>query len=107
MATRDEATLRWSLGLHSGLEWLTKRYRFATYNLLKDNLPLPHSTLQMLLRQAVIGFCASVVSDTVSNSLRVVKTYRQVNATKISYSAFIRSSYLGIPQYPTRVVVRP
>ena len=39
----------------------------------------------MLARQAFIGFCASVVSDTISNSLRVVKTYRQVNETRIGY----------------------
>ena len=41
--------------------------------------------MEKLLRQAVIGFAASVVSDTVSNSLRVVKTYRQVNETRIGY----------------------
>ena len=41
--------------------------------------------LQTLARRAFIGFCASVVSDTISNSLRVVKTYRQVNETKIGY----------------------
>lgn len=28
---------------------------------------------------------ASIVSDSVSNSLRVVKTYRQVNDTKVGY----------------------
>jgi hypothetical protein len=32
-----------------------------------------------------MGFCASVISDTISNSLRVVKTYRQVNETRIGY----------------------
>jgi len=32
-----------------------------------------------------MGFCASVISDTTSNSLRVVKTYRQVNETRIGY----------------------
>jgi hypothetical protein len=37
------------------------------------------------LRQAFIGFVASIISDTVSNSLRVVKTYRQVNETRIGY----------------------
>ena len=36
-------------------------------------------------RSAIIGFTASVISDTVSNSLRVIKTYRQVNSTRISY----------------------
>ena len=32
-----------------------------------------------------MGFCASAVSDTVSNSLRVVKTYRQTASQDISY----------------------
>jgi hypothetical protein len=40
---------------------------------------------EKIVRQAFIGFCASVISDTISNSLRVVKTYRQVNETRIGY----------------------
>lgn len=47
--------------------------------------------MQKLLRQAFIGFVASVASDTVSNSLRVVKTYRQVNATRIGYTESARA----------------
>lgn len=39
------------------------------------------------MRRAFIGFVASVVSDTISNSLRVVKTYRQVNEIRIGYWA--------------------
>ena len=60
---------------------------FGTYNFLDANLPEPHTLLEKLLRQALIGFVASVISDTVSNSLRVVKTYRQVHATRIGYTA--------------------
>lgn len=41
-----------------------------------------------------MGFCASLVSDTISNSLRVVKTYRQVNETRISYSASLPVYFL-------------
>lgn len=41
--------------------------------------------LEKLLRQAVIGFAASVISDTVSNSLRVIKTYRQVHESRVGY----------------------
>jgi len=63
---------------------------FGTYNLLEGRLPLPHTTLQSLGRRAFIGFVASVVSDTISNSLRVVKTYRQVNETRIGYTAAAR-----------------
>ncbi|KAI0072613.1 mitochondrial carrier [Panus rudis PR-1116 ss-1] len=58
---------------------------FGTYNFLRDNLPEAHNLFQKLLRQAFIGFAASVVSDSISNSLRVVKTYRQVNETRIGY----------------------
>ncbi|EIM84854.1 mitochondrial carrier [Stereum hirsutum FP-91666 SS1] len=58
---------------------------FATYNYLSANLPPDHTLMQKLARQAFIGFVASVVSDTISNSLRVVKTYRQVNETRIGY----------------------
>ncbi|PFH49177.1 hypothetical protein AMATHDRAFT_76354 [Amanita thiersii Skay4041] len=58
---------------------------FGTYNYLDANLPPAHSTLEKLSRRAFIGFAASIVSDTVSNSLRVVKTYRQVNVTRIGY----------------------
>jgi hypothetical protein len=36
-------------------------------------------------RQAFIGFVASIASDTVSNSLRVVKTYRQVHERDVGY----------------------
>lgn len=39
------------------------------------------------MRQAFIGFCATIVSDAVSNSLRVVKTYRQVHEREIGYLA--------------------
>ncbi|KAK3366320.1 mitochondrial carrier domain-containing protein [Lasiosphaeria ovina] len=61
---------------------------WATYNVLNDAWPEPpkHPLIVWLIRYAVIGFVASAISDSVSNSLRVVKTYRQVNDTKISYS---------------------
>lgn len=61
---------------------------FATYNFLSEALPEParHPLIVWLLRLAFIGFMASIVSDSVSNSLRVVKTYRQVNEVQVSYS---------------------
>ncbi|KAL6702455.1 hypothetical protein ACN47E_001846 [Coniothyrium glycines] len=65
---------------------------FATYNLLSELITEPprQQIGTWLLRAALIGFCASVVSDTISNSLRVVKTYRQVNETNISYMGAAR-----------------
>jgi len=64
---------------------------FGTYNFLEGRLPPPHGTLQTLGRRAFIGFVASIVSDSTSNSLRVVKTYRQVNETRIGYTAAARA----------------
>ncbi|KAH7333820.1 mitochondrial carrier domain-containing protein [Rhizoctonia solani] len=65
---------------------------FATYNYLSDTITEPpkHPLFWWLLRLAFIGFCASIVSDSISNSLRVVKTYRQVNDTQVSYSEAAR-----------------
>ncbi|KAI8822117.1 mitochondrial carrier [Fimicolochytrium jonesii] len=64
---------------------------FYTYNTLQEILPQQNTTAKKLGRQAVIGFSASIVSDTISNSLRVIKTYRQVNETRISYAGAARA----------------
>jgi len=64
------------------------------YNTLEGAIPVPskeEELLLWLLRLAFIGFVASVVSDSVSNSLRVVKTYRQVNDVEVSYTEAARS----------------
>ena len=43
-----------------------------------------------LLRSALIGFCASAISDVSSNSIRVIKVYKQSNAEKVSYPEALR-----------------
>ena len=58
---------------------------FATYNYLQSEVPVPVNSVGKLARNAGIGFCASIVSDTTSNSLRVLKTYRQTSDIKVSY----------------------
>ncbi|KAJ4420921.1 hypothetical protein N0V85_000389 [Neurospora sp. IMI 360204] len=65
---------------------------YATHDYLLEIIPEPakHPLGIWLLRLAFAGFVASVVSDSVSNSLRVVKTYRQVNDSKVSYSEAAR-----------------
>ncbi|GAA6047612.1 hypothetical protein JCM3770_001588 [Rhodotorula araucariae] len=67
--------------------WVGSFPWFAVYNALGEHLPpAPEGSLWWkLARQALIGFVASVVSDTCSNSLRVVKTYRQVSKTSVGY----------------------
>jgi len=62
---------------------------FATFNSLNEVLPNYAERHKQLLRNAGIGFCAAVCSDTVANSLRVVKTLRQTQAT-IPYSLIIQ-----------------
>lgn len=60
---------------------------FMTYNFLNANIPQYHDDmLKKLARNAAIGFSASTVSDTISNSIRVVKTYRQTSSEKVSYA---------------------
>ena len=48
-------------------------------------LPKQDDRALELLRQGFIGFCATLISDTISNSLRVVKTYRQVHEREVGY----------------------
>jgi hypothetical protein len=55
---------------------------FLTYNTLDGALPAvsKEEVLLNLLRSALLGLSASCVSDTVSNSLRVIKTTQQTAA---------------------------
>ena len=57
-----------------------QNHRFVTFNFLQQRIPKPEDQTQKLVRNAFIGICSSAVSDTVSNSLRVIKTVKQTNA---------------------------
>lgn len=53
---------------------------FLTYNYVDDKLPMVSASDDLLLslaRSALLGLCASCVSDVTSNSLRVIKTTKQ------------------------------
>lgn len=63
---------------------------FFTYNYLSEVLPKTDDPLGKLGRSAVIGFCSSAVSDTCSNSIRVVKVYKQANTEHVSYPEAVR-----------------
>ena len=56
---------------------------FFTFNFLQEKVPVPEDKLSKLGRNAAIGFCSSLVSDTTSNSLRVIKTTRQVGKNNV------------------------
>ena len=55
---------------------------FATYNVLQRIVPRQEVRAMQMLRSAVIGFTASIVSDVTSNPIRVVKTTKQSSAAK-------------------------
>ncbi|TPX37724.1 hypothetical protein SmJEL517_g00667 [Synchytrium microbalum] len=63
---------------------------YAVYNYLQVTWPKYNDMMPKLARNAAIGFTASVVSDTISNSLRVIKTYRQTHHEKVSYARAVR-----------------
>lgn len=65
---------------------------FFTYNHLQKALPRVSNDkpLKKMGRNALIGFVSSAVSDSVSNAVRVVKTYRQTHAQVISYPTAVR-----------------
>mmetsp|Transcript_33608 Transcript_33608/g.49390 ORF Transcript_33608/g.49390 Transcript_33608/m.49390 type:complete len:295 (-) Transcript_33608:206-1090(-) len=64
---------------------------FFTYNLLSEKLPKAETQLGELGRRALMGFCSSAVSDTCSNSIRVVKVYKQSNAEVLSYPQVVKN----------------
>merc|ERR1712194_236816 len=65
---------------------------FYTYNKLNEALPTydRKTNLPMFLaRNAAIGFCCSAISDTCSNSIRVIKTTKQTSTVPISYMSAV------------------
>lgn len=60
---------------------------FFTHNKLSEMFPVKpeDSRVKKLLRNAGLGFCSSAVSDTCSNSIRVIKTTKQTSTVSISY----------------------
>jgi len=63
---------------------------FFTYNFLSEQIPKQETQVKELGRRALIGFCASAISDTCSNSIRVVKVYKQSHSDVISYPECVK-----------------
>jgi len=63
---------------------------FFTYNYLTEKIPKRETQLGELGRRGLIGFCASAVSDTCSNSIRVCKVYKQSHPDNLSYPQVVR-----------------
>lgn len=78
---------------------------FLTYNLMNNFLPKFNNEKSLLhngnnriyidlynnfIRNAIIGFSSSVISDTCSNSLRVIKTSKQTHNNNLGYIEIIK-----------------
>jgi hypothetical protein len=85
---------------------------FATYNFLSARFPPPaladsssgDAFLPGLLYSASLGLCSSLVSDTCSNSLRVIKTTMQTAETAPMSSISGRSRKMTYPEAVAKVV---
>lgn len=89
---KDGPSVLFHGGMAASVATLAGHYPwYTTYNYLNHILPNKQDSLsQKLLRSAFIGFCASVVSDSISNSFRVVKTARQTAPSSSSYTSIVR-----------------
>lgn len=74
----------WSLNLTTA-QALRLTYHFLDAAIPAVDLSVDGARLLTLVRLASIGFCAVAVSDTVSNSLRVIKTTKQTSAEPLTY----------------------
>ena len=62
---------------------------FTTFNILQEKIPHSDSNLGKMSRNALIGFTSTCISDILSNSIRVVKVYKQSSIKLISYKETI------------------
>ena len=85
---------------------------YFTFNIMDKYLPNYQDQLHKTIRNGSIGFCASVISDCVSNSFRILKIYKQTHQTHLSYLQIIKTiqkndGYMGIFSrgLSTRIIV--
>jgi hypothetical protein len=62
---------------------------FATFNTLQEKIPQSDTNIGKMGRNAFIGFISTCISDTLSNSIRVIKVYKQSSVKSISYKESI------------------
>merc|ERR1712187_277386 len=89
--TKKHPTALWqgALGAMSAT-WVGHYPWFYTNNQLRESMPQFGFPYGKYVRNAVIGFASAAVSDTCSNSLRVLKTTRQTSLEPVSYAESAR-----------------
>lgn len=65
---------------------------FYTYDVLNNLVRKFEDPCHQIIRNGSIGFVASVVSDVVSNSVRVLKTLKQTDALNRSYITIVKNA---------------
>jgi len=90
--TKKHPTALWqgALGAMSAT-WVGHFPWFYTNNQLSSSLPQFDFMYGKYVRNAFIGFCSAAVSDTCSNSLRVLKTTRQTALEPVGYMESAKS----------------
>lgn len=85
--TKKHPTALWqgAMGAMSAT-WVGHYPWFFTNNQLRETVPEFQFTYGKYVRNALIGFASAAVSDSCSNSLRVLKTRVQTSLVPISYS---------------------
>lgn len=84
--SKKHPTALWQGGLATmSATWVGHYPWFYTNNQLRESLPQFEFAYGKYVRNAVIGFCSAAVSDTCSNSLRVLKTTKQTSLVQVSY----------------------
>ncbi len=63
---------------------------FYTFNKLNQVIPEYDTKAKNLLRRAGIGFVCSIVSDSISNSMRVIKTTKQTHKENLGYKDVVK-----------------
>lgn len=58
---------------------------------MSEKIPKQDTQLGELGRRAIMGFCSSAISDTCSNSIRVIKVYKQSHPEQLSYPNVVRN----------------
>ena len=88
--TRGVGTLWYGAGASVSANFIGHYPWFLTYNYLSENLPKFNDNRDMI-RSMGIGFTSSSISDTISNSIRVLKINRQTSEIPMSYSESLRN----------------
>ena len=82
-------------GVASALATMVGHYPwFLTNNYLEfymEKYSYEKEFKKAILRSAFIGLCSTIVSDCISNSIRVVKTFKQTSEHKSTYPEVVKT----------------